>query len=334
MESLIKKNEKIFLAGASGMVGSAIKKILISKSYGSKSLNGELLMPTRKMLNLLDYEAVQNWMQENRPTVVIIAAAKVGGILANSNFPADFMMENLKIQLNIIEAAWKCEVKRLLFLGSSCIYPKFANQPISEEELLNGSLEDTNQWYAISKIAGIKLCEALRNQYGFDAISLMPCNLYGPNDNYHPKNSHVLPALINRFKEAVNLKLKEVTCWGSGSALREFMYVDDLAEAAVFCLEKWDPSAQRAPKDNNGRPLTFLNVGTGSDISIKKLALKIAKLTNYKGEILWDKSKPDGTPRKLLNITKIKELGWSPKIDLDKGIKMTLESNLNNGLTF
>ena len=202
----------------------------------------------------------------------------------------------------------KLGVKRLLFLGSSCIYPKYANQPINEEELLNGSLEETNQWYAISKISGIKLCESLRKQYGFDAISLMPTNLYGPNDNYHPQNSHVLPALINRFKNAKEANLNKVTCWGTGNALREFLYVDDLAEAVIFCLRNWDPSSSKAPKDNKGDPLYFLNVGTGIDISIKDLANKISKKIGFQGEILWDVTKPDGTPRKLLNIDKISEL--------------------------
>ncbi len=326
MKYLIDKHEKIFIAGGSGMVGSAIKRILENNGYGSCRSKGALMVPTRKELNLLDQVSVYNWMKENQPSVVIIAAAKVGGILANTNFPADFLLENLKIELNTIEAAWKCGVKRLLFLGSSCIYPKYSNQPISEEDLLSGSLEETNQWYAISKIAGIKLCDALRNQYGFDALSLMPCNLYGPNDNFHPQNSHVLPALIKRFKNATDLNLKTVTCWGTGKVLREFMHVDDLAEAVLFCLKNWDPSCESSPKNNKGVPLTFLNVGTGYDISIKELASKIAHLTGYHGEILWDESKPDGTPKKLLNISKIIELGWSPKIHLNEGLEKVIGS--------
>lgn len=324
MGFLINKCEKIFIAGANGMVGSSIGRILKKYEYGLEKYNGKLLTPKRNELNLLDYSSVFSWMEKHRPTVVIVAAAKVGGILANSKFPADFLLENLKIQINIIDSAWKLGVKRLLFLGSSCIYPKYANQPIIEEELLNGSLEQTNQWYAISKISGIKLCESLRLQYGFDAISLMPTNLYGPNDDYHPQNSHVLPALINRFKNAKESNLQSVTCWGTGNALREFLYVDDLAEAAVFCLENWDPSSPKAPKDNKGNDLFYLNVGTGVDISIKDLAKKISKKIGFKGEILWDVTKPDGTPRKLLNINKISKLGWGPKYDLDEGIKMTI----------
>lgn len=324
MDYLIDKNERFFLAGSNGMVGSSIKRTLQKYGYGAKDFNGKLFTPTRAELNLLDYSSVYDWMKKNRPTVVIIAAAKVGGILANSNFPADFLLENLKIEINIIESAWKLGIKRLLFLGSSCIYPKYANQPICEEELLNGYLEETNQWYALSKISGIKLCESLRKQYGFDAISLMPTNLYGPNDNYHPQNSHVLPALINRFKNAKGSNLNSVTCWGTGDVLREFLYVDDLAEAVIFCLKKWDPSRSNAPKDKNGNPLTFLNVGTGVDISIKDLANKIANKIGFNGEILWDNSKPDGTPRKLLNINKITKLGWQHKYSLDEGIDKTL----------
>ncbi len=333
MDYLINKNEKIFLAGANGMVGSSIKRILQKYEYGLEKYNGKLLTPSRNELNLLNYSSVYSWMEKNRPTIVIIAAAKVGGILANSNFPADFLLENLKIQTNIIDSSWKLGVKRLLFLGSSCIYPKYANQPITEEELLSGSLEETNQWYAISKISGIKLCESLRKQYGFDAISLMPTNLYGPNDNYHPQNSHVLPALINRFKNAKESNLNKVTCWGTGNALREFLYVDDLAEAVIFCLRNWDPCSSKAPKDNKGDPLYFLNVGTGLEISIKDLAHKISRKVGFKGEVLWDISKPDGTPRKLLNINKISELGWKPKYDLDKGLEKTL-NNLKNKMIF
>ncbi len=326
MNYLINRSEKIFLAGANGMVGSSIKRILQKHKYGLKKYGGNLLTPARSELNLLDYSSVFSWMQKHRPTIVIVAAAKVGGILANSSFPADFLLENLKIQTNIIDSSWKLGVKRLLFLGSSCIYPKYANQPINEEELLNGSLEETNESYAISKITGIKLCESLRKQYGFDAISLMPTNLYGPNDNYHPQNSHVLPALINRFNNAKEANLNSVTCWGTGNALREFLYVDDLAEAVIFCLRNWDPSSSKAPKDNKGNALNFLNVGTGIDISIKDLAYKIAKKIGFQGEILWDITKPDGTPRKLLNIDKISELGWRSKYDLDKGIEKTLNN--------
>ena len=255
------------------------------------------------------------------PTVVIIAAAKVGGILANSLYPTQFLLDNLKIQNNLIENSWQTGVKRLLFLGSSCIYPKFAHQPINEESLLTGQLEETNQWYGIAKIAGIKLCDALRKQYNFDAISLMPTNLYGPGDNYHPQNSHVMASFIRKFYEASINSSPTVKCWGTGSPLREFLHVDDLGDAVVFALENWDPSSKNAPKDENNNKLTTLNVGTGKDISIKELALKISNLLNYKGKIIWDKSKPDGTPKKLLNIQKIQSLGWDPKISLSEGIK-------------
>ncbi len=329
-EKKISFSEKIFVAGATGMVGSAIKRKLIHYGYGLSENDGTIFTPTRKELDLLDTEAVNIWMKQNKPTVVILAAAKVGGIYANSSYPADFILNNLKIQTNVIEASMLNGVKRFLFLGSSCIYPKYANQPIEEEELLTKELEQSNQWYAIAKIAGLKLCESLRLQSQFDAISLMPTNLYGPNDNYHPENSHVMPALIKKFLDAESNNISTVTCWGTGSALREFLYVDDLAEAAIFCLEKWDPSAKDAPQDKFGNLLNHLNVGSGKDISIKELATKIAKITNYKGEILWDKSKPDGTPRKLLNIEKITKLGWKPKISLNDGIKKTIKSfNLN-----
>ena len=325
-EKKISFSEKIFVAGATGMVGSAIKRKLIHYGYGLSENDGIIFTPTRKELDLLDTEAVKIWMKQNKPTVVILAAAKVGGIYANSSYPADFILDNLKIQTNVIEASMLNCVKRFLFLGSSCIYPKYANQPIEEEELLTKELEQSNQWYAIAKIAGLKLCESLRLQSQFDAISLMPTNLYGPNDNYHPKNSHVMPALIKKFIDAESNNIATVTCWGTGSALREFLYVDDLAEAAIFCLEKWDPSAKDAPQDKFGNLLNHLNVGSGKDISIKELATKIAKITNYKGEILWDKSKPDGTPRKLLNIEKITKLGWKPKISLNDGIKKTIKT--------
>ena len=319
-------SEKIFLAGSTGMVGNAIKKKLVKDGYGSKENDGSILCPTRKELDLLNFESVNFWMKENKPTVVILAAAKVGGILANSTYPAEFILNNLKIQTNLIESSWLFGVKRFLFLGSSCIYPKYAKQPIEEDDLLSGELEETNQWYAIAKIAGLKLCESLRNQYGFDGISLMPTNLYGPNDNYHPNNSHVMPALIQKFMNAKSKNKSSVTCWGSGSVLREFLYVDDLADAAIFCLENWDPFEKNSPKNRHGKPLNHLNVGTGKDITIKDLANKIAKIVNYEGEILWDTSKPDGTPRKLLNIEKINKLGWTCKTTLDEGIKNTIAS--------
>ena len=325
MRKKILLSEKIFVAGASGMAGSAICRSLIKNGYGITN-GGKILKPSRKDLDLLDTNKVREWFKINKPTVVIIAAAKVGGILANSKYPAQFLLDNLKIQNNLIENSWQTGVKRLLFLGSSCIYPKFANQPIKEEALLTGQLEETNHWYAIAKISGIKLCEALRKQYNFDAISLMPTNLYGQGDNYHPQNSHVMASFIRKFYEASENSSPSVTCWGTGEPLREFLHVDDLADAVLFALENWDPSSINAPKDQNNMPLNILNVGTGEEISIKELALKISRLFNYKGLIVWDKKKPDGTPRKLLNIKKIKDLGWKPKITLEEGIKAAIES--------
>ena len=324
MNKKIKKNERIFIAGANGMVGNSIKRNLTRLGYGLKEYEGSLLTPSRKELNLLDSNDVENWFIKNKPSVVILAAAKVGGIQANNSLPADFILENLKIQNNVIENSFKTNVKRFLFLGSSCIYPKFARQPIKEEYLLEGPLETTNESYAIAKIAGLKLCEALRNQYGFDAISLMPTNLYGPGDNYHPLNSHVMAALITRFSKAVIESKSFVECWGSGEPLREFLHVDDLGDAVVFCLENWEPNDVNAPKDLYGNSLNHLNVGTGKDISIKQLAKKIADYSGFKGEIIWDNSKPDGTPKKQLDISKITKLGWLPKIKLDDGIKQTI----------
>merc|ERR1712185_525356 len=264
---------------------------------------------------LMDLQAVQRWFAENKPTVVVLAAAKVGGIHANDTYPADFLLENLKIQTNVIETAWRSGVKRLLFLGSSCIYPKFAEQPIKEESLLTGALETTNEWYAIAKIAGIKLCESLRKQYGFDAISLMPTNLYGPGDNYHPENSHVLPALIRRFHEAKESGAESVTCWGTGSPMREFLHVDDLGEACVFALENWQPKPEE---------LQFLNVGTGVDLSIRELAEAVAGATGFLGAIHWDTSKADGTPKKQLDVSRLKALGWQARIPLEEGLRSTV----------
>ena len=326
MVNKILLGEKIFVAGANGMAGSSICRMLERHGYGLNKNNGKILKPNRKELNLLNLNEVEDWFKKNQPTIVILAAAKVGGILANSTLPADFILQNIKIQTNVIETSWRAGVKRLLFLGSSCIYPKFANQPIKEESLLKGSLEKTNEGYAISKIAGIKLCESLRIQYGFDAISLMPTNLYGPGDNYHETESHVMAALIRKFYEANENKSKSVTCWGTGSPLREFMHVDDLGEAVVFALENWFPEAGNAPLDENGNPLLYLNIGTGLDISIKDLSTKIATAIGYKGEIIWDTSKPDGTPKKQLNISKINALGWSSKIELDEGIRSTISN--------
>ena len=326
MKKLISRDDHIFIAGASGMVGSSIFRIFKKAGYGNKSNGGFIYAPTRKELDLSDYESVRNWFEKFNPTVVIIAAGKVGGINANSNYPADFILENLKIQTNIIELAWKHNAKRLLFLGSSCIYPKYANQPIKEEYLLNNSLEPTNEWYAIAKIAGIKLCQALRIQYGFDAISLMPTNLYGPGDNYKASQSHVLPALIRKFDEASRNNFDSVECWGTGNPKREFLHVDDLSKACLYVLENWDPSDSNSPLDENNYPLAFLNVGSGEEVSIKKLAELISSEFGFKGSILWDHTKPDGTPRKLLDVEKIKSIGWRPSITLRFGIKETVKS--------
>ena len=307
--SLITTNDRFAIFGARGMAGSAISRALERAGYLQQ------LKPSRQELDLLDSQAVQQWFSEHQPTVVILAAAKVGGIHANNTYPADFLLENLKIQTNVIETAWRSGVRRLLFLGSSCIYPKFAEQPIKEESLLTGPLEATNEWYAIAKIAGIKLCEALRKQHGFDAVSLMPTNLYGPGDNYHPENSHVLPAMIRRFHEAAEANAESVTCWGTGSPLREFLHVDDLGEACVFALEHWQPQADEP---------TFLNVGTGIDLSIRELAEAIAQATGFNGTIDWDITKPDGTPKKQLDVTRLASLGWRARISLAEGLANTV----------
>ena len=317
-------DERIFIAGASGMAGNAIYKELKASGYGDIKENGIIYTPNRKELNLLNFEETNQWFKINKPTIVIIAAAKVGGIFANSSKPADFLLDNIKIEMNIIEASWKYGVKRLLFLGSSCIYPKFADQPIKEESLLTGQLEKTNEGYAVAKIAGIKLCNFLREQYNFDAISLMPTNLYGPGDNYDSNTSHVMPALIKKFCRASKFSEPLVECWGSGNPLREFMHVNDLGKAVIFVLRYWDPNHKDAPKDADGNKLNYLNVGTGKDISIKDLSLKIANKTGFKGSIIWDKTKPDGTPKKQLDVSRILELGWKPSITLDEGIEKTI----------
>ena len=316
-KKLISKDERFFIAGATGMAGSSICRALIKNGYGNKDLGGSLLTPKRENLNLLCLEEVKQWFKTNNPTIVIIAAAKVGGIFANSSYPTEFILENLKIQNNIIEGALENGVSRLLFLGSSCIYPKYASQPIKEESLLSDSLESTNQWYAIAKIAGIKLCEALSIQYGFDAISLMPTNLYGPGDYYHPEESHVIPALISKFDNAVQNNLQKVVCWGTGSPLREFLYVDDLADACQFVLENWKPKKEE---------IKYLNVGTGKDMEIKKIAEIIGKKCGFNGDIEWDISKPDGTPKKQLDISKITGLGWKPKTSFDEGLNLTIKN--------
>ena len=322
MSNLIDLSDRIFVAGHNGMVGRAIVRRLKKSGYGNKD-TGSILTVSREEVDLRNQQAVNKWMISNKPDIVILAAAKVGGIYANYNFPADFILDNLKIQTNIIEASWKSAVRRLCFLGSSCIYPKFADQPIKEESLLSGELESTNEPYAIAKIAGIKLIEALRLQYNFDGFSLMPTNLYGPGDNYHPKNSHVMAAFIRRFLKAVDDSSSHVTCWGSGSPRREFLHVDDLADAVLFCLKSW-------PKDLNNP--SFLNVGTGEDLTIKDLAYQVALASGFKGQIMWDPSKPDGTPRKLLDISRMTAHGWSARITLSDGIQSTI--NALKGLQF
>ncbi|MCP9847315.1 GDP-L-fucose synthase [Synechococcus sp. Lug-A] len=319
---LITPADRFFVAGHRGMAGGAIVRALQRAGYGEEAQGGALLTAGREELDLLDGAAVAAWFAAHQPTVVVLAAAKVGGIAANSSYPADFLLDNLKIQNNVIESAWRSGVRRLLFLGSSCIYPKFAEQPIREEALLTGALEPTNEWYAIAKIAGIKLCAALRQQHGFDAISLMPTNLYGPGDNYHPTHSHVLPALIRRFHEAALAKAPSVTCWGTGTPLREFLHVDDLGEACVFALERWQPGPQE---------LQFLNVGTGVDLTIRELAEAVAAATGFAGSLEWDSTKPDGTPKKQLDVSRLAALGWRARIPLAEGLAGTVAEFASSG---
>ena len=293
---------RVYVAGNTGLVGSAIVRMLHWKGYTN------ILSSPSKSWDLRNQMDVERFFRVNEPEYVYLAAAKVGGIGANAYYPGHFIYDNLMIQTNVIHAARKFGVKKLLFLGSSCIYPKFAEQPITEDQLLGGHLEPSNDAYAIAKIAGIKMCQAYRKQYGFNAISLMPTNLYGPNDNYDLDSSHVLPAMIRKFHEAKD----KVTLWGDGSAMREFLYVDDLAEAAFKCMVDYDSE-------------DIINVGTGKDITIKNLAETIADVVGFKGEIVWDTSKPNGTPRKVLNVDKIKSLGWKPKLSLREGIQKTYD---------
>jgi len=293
---------RVYVAGNTGLVGSAIVRKLHWKGYTN------ILSSPSKSWDLRNQMDVERFFRVNEPEYVYLAAAKVGGIGANAYYPGHFIYDNLMIQTNVIHAARKFGVKKLLFLGSSCIYPKFAEQPITEDQLLGGYLEPSNDAYAIAKIAGIKMCQAYRKQYGFNAISLMPTNLYGPNDNYDLDSSHVLPAMIRKFHEAKD----KVTLWGDGSAMREFLYVDDLAEAAFKCMVDYDSE-------------DIINVGTGKDITIKDLAETIADVVGFKGEIVWDTSKPNGTPRKVLNVDKIKSLGWKPKVSLREGIQKTYD---------
>jgi len=298
---------KVFVAGNRGLVGSAIVRNLIDKGYKN------IYSAPRTHFDLRDQNDVEKYFEVNRPEYVFLAAAKVGGIKANSDYPAQFIRDNLQIQTNVIDASYRHGVKKLLFLGSSCIYPKFATQPITEDQFMTGPLESTNDAYAIAKIAGIRMCQAYYHQYGFKAISLMPTNLYGPNDNFDLETSHVLPAMIAKFHNALNHSEHwEVKLWGDGSAMREFLHVDDLAEACYTCMQNYDEPGH-------------INVGTGEDITIKQLAETIADVVGYDRGINWDTTKPNGTPRKVLNVDKIKSLGWEPKISLREGIEKTYE---------
>ena len=306
----MEKDAKIYVAGHRGMVGSAIVRELNKQGYKN------IVVRTHQELDLCRQDAVEKFFAEEKPDYVFLAAAKVGGIMANTESPADFMYCNMMIEMNVINAAWKNDCKKLLFLGSSCIYPKFAPQPMKEDCLLTSELEPTNEAYALAKISGLKYCEYLNRQYGTNFISVMPPNLYGPNDNYHSTRSHVLPAFIRRFHEAKIENKPSVTCFGDGSPMREFLYVDDLADACIFLMENYDKNE-------------FINVGTGKDISIKNLAELVAKIVGYKGEILWETSKPNGTPRKIVDVSKISALGWKYKTELEDGIKLTYENFLN-----
>jgi GDP-L-fucose synthase len=303
-------NQNIFVAGHRGMVGSAIVRRLQTAGYRN------VLCAGRDELDLLDQRAVRNYFGDNQVDQVYLAAAKVGGIHANNSFPADFIYENLMIEANVIQAAHQSDVQRLLFLGSSCIYPKHAEQPMKEEALLTGPLEPTNEPYAIAKIAGIKLCESYNRQHARDYRSVMPTNLYGPHDNYHPQNSHVIPALLRRFHEAVQDDLAEVVIWGSGNPMREFLHVDDMAAASVHVME-----LEAGLYQANTQPmLSHINVGTGEDCTIRELAQTIAKVTGFKGELDFDASKPDGAPRKLMDVSRLRSLGWQATIGLEEGL--------------
>ncbi len=297
----MEKIGKIYVAGHNGMAGSAIVRKLKAEGYS------EFVFRSSAELDLRDQSAVARFFNTEKPDYVFLAAAKVGGIYSNNKYRAEFLYDNLAIESNVIESAYRNKVKNLVFLGSSCIYPKMAPQPLKEEYLLTGKLEPTNEPYAIAKIAGIKLCEAYRDQYGCNFIAVMPTNLYGPNDNYHPENSHVLPALLRKFHEGKVNNQPSVSVWGTGKALREFLHVDDFADACVFLMNHYDEKE-------------FVNIGVGKDISIKDLAYLIKKITGYNGEIIFDTNKPDGTPRKLMDTSKLNALGWTPKINLEEGI--------------
>lgn len=307
---MMKSDSKIFVAGHKGMVGSAIVRELLKQGYTN------IITRTHAELDLTDQLAVNRFFENEKPEYVFLAAAKVGGILANSSHPADFMYQNMMLEMNVIHAAWKFGVKKLEFLGSSCIYPRLAPQPMTESCLLTSSLESTNEAYALAKISGLKYCEYLNRQYGTDFISVMPTNLYGPNDNYHPENSHVLPALIRRFHEAKISGAESVVCWGDGSPLREFLYVDDLANLCVFLM-------------NNYSGNETVNAGTGKEISIRDLTLLVAGIVGFDGKIEWDTSKPNGTPRKLLDVSKASSLGWTYSTELKEGIRLAYDDFLS-----
>lgn len=302
----MEKSSKIFVAGHRGMVGSAIVRQLVAQGYTN------IITRTHSELDLTRQADVEEFFSEEKPEYVFLAAAKVGGIAANSDAPADFMYMNMTLEMNVIHAAWQNGCKKLLFLGSSCIYPRLAPQPMPESCLLTSSLEQTNEAYALAKISGLKYCEYLNRQYGTDYISVMPTNLYGPNDNYDPHRSHVLPALIARFDKAKKEGVKSVTCWGDGSPLREFLYVDDLADLCVFLM-------------NNYSGNETVNAGTGKEITIKELSEMVARIVGYQGEINWDTTKPNGTPRKLLDVSKATKLGWTYKVELEDGIRLAYE---------
>lgn len=302
---------KVYVAGHRGMVGSAIVRQLSHQS------DIVVITRTHKELDLINQQAVNEFMTTEQPDVVILAAAKVGGIHANNTYPAEFIYENLMMECNVIHQAFKAGVKRLLFLGSSCIYPKLATQPMQESALLTGILESTNEPYAVAKIAGIKLCESYNRQYGVDYRSVMPTNLYGPHDNFHPDNSHVVPALIRRFHEAKLNNSPQVVIWGTGTPMREFLHVDDMAQASLFVLNL----SKGIYEANTQSMLSHINVGTGTDVSIKQLAETIAKVTNYQGEIIFDITKPDGTPRKLMDVSRLANMGWKANIGLEEGLQ-------------
>lgn len=304
-------NSKIYIAGHKGMVGSAIWSVLLAKGYTN------LLGMSSQALDLRNQQAVQDFMAQEKPDVVIDAAARVGGILANNDFPYQFIMENMQIQNNLIDSALQQGVEKFIFLGSSCIYPKMAPQPLKEDYLLTGALEPTNEWYAIAKITGVKACQAIRKQFGKDYVSLMPTNLYGTHDNFDLNTSHVLPAMMRKFHEAAANNHAPVTLWGSGTPMREFLFVNDMAEAVVFALE-------------NKLPDYLYNIGTGEDLTIRQLAETIQKITGHQGEIIWDSTKPDGTPRKLMDISKMHKLGWKHKVDLEEGIRLTYDWFVEN----